>query len=630
MRSLRIFVNEIELEHVREDLKVRDENNSFSDQLKVSYTTRPVRIVENKAAVEALGELSISSAGKKKYFPCKIVMGAVRYNGVLTQNDKLNGFRKCDLKFGSAINGIMDKKIAAFFPSYNVTGAETFPEYSSESDAPHGAGQDWINEATARRGQTYPQVKWNLPYMRYRDKFGEDLKKEDTHYKYLGGINYYMLGDLVVNRPANLDAIDPTPYNATVIAPQVFVLSPLYYAFNTLGYVLSGNFVNSAFFRRLFFLSENDNMTKVIQKYPGVNIDITTPSWEQLMTRNFLGFQVPTYAKKVVLIAEEGEFKVRYKIRMPYDISQEFMKSEYGIDVLLNGVRIDSATSTSIETMEGEIPVSISEEQAGQEIEIRYHSFSREMPAEYQIEFAEDLPDLEFHDQHPTIDFARYLPDWTVAQLLNNLQKTFNLKIDFDDVAKEVQINFNEDDYLIGGEALPIRKSLEIGEFKNIPTESYLLKYANDEDHTMLISKEPLNINTVKDENTTPLEMPFKYIPHTSTAALSDAVMDKEGVGLMLAAAGSVNTSDNYNGLTLRISGVGGIGDTYWKRWLLFRLNAAGTTLKGPFTQTELYQISQKKKIYVDHQLWMVKAVDYKENSIALFETEIEVESVTF
>ena len=630
MRSLRIFVNDIELEHVREDLKVRDENNSFSDQLKVSYTTRPVRIVENKAAVEALGEFSISSAGKKKYFPCKIVRGAVRYNGVLTQYDKLNGFRKCDLKFGSAVNGIMDKKIAGFFPYYNVTGSETFPEYSEESSEPHNAGQDWIDEAASRIGRTYPQVKWQLPYMRYKGKFGEDLKKEDTHYKYLGGINYYMLGNLVVNRPADLNAIDPVPYNATVIAPQVFVLSPLYYAFNTLGYVLSGSFVNSSFFRRLMFLSENDNMTKVIQKYPGVIIDINSPAWEQVWTRNFLGLQSPTYAKKVILTAEEGEFKLRYKLRMAYDISQGYVKSEYGIDVFLNGNRIENFTSVSIDAQEGEIPISVSAEQAGQEIEIRYHSFSKEMPAEHKIEFAEDLPDLEFHDQHPTIDFSRHLPDWTVAELLNNLKNTFNLKIDFDDVAKEVQINFNEEDYLIGGEALPLRKSLEVGDIKNIPSESYLLKYANDIDSSMFISRDQINFNAVKEENTTPLVSAFKYIPHTSTAELSDAVMDKEGVGLILAAVGSVNTTNNFNGLSLNISGPGGIGTTYWKRWLLFRINAAGTTLKGPFTQTELYQISQKKKIYIDHQLWMVKAVDYKENSIALFETEIEVESVSF
>ena len=628
MRAFRIFVDGIELDYVREDLKVREENNSFSRQLKVSYTTRPIRIVENREAVEALGEFSIPSARKKKFFSCKIVKGGIRFNGIIIQNEKIKGFRKCDLKFGSAVNDIMDKKIASFFPTENVTGAVEFPEYSDESDSPHNAGQDWVNLASQMQGKTYPEVKWQLPQMSWKGKFGSDLKQEDTHYKYLGFINYFQLGELLVNRPASLTSFNEVPYNANVIAPQVFILSPLYYAFRELGYVLTGNFVKDPFFRRLMLWSENDNMTKVLQKYPGVVIDIASAPWEEVMAWNFLGIEAPTYAKRVMLTAEEGEYKVRYRIEMSFDLSESYMKGEYGVDVFLNGTRVGSFSSTSLEVQEGELPVSISAEQVGQQVEIRYHSFGREMPYDYLIEYAEDLPDLEFHDQHPTIDFSRYIPDWSVVEYLNNFGNAFNLRIEIDDVAKEVQIDFNENDYLIDGDVVVIRKSLEITSFKNIPAESYQVKYANDSDRWSFIA---IDLAQRKDENTEVLENKFKYIPHTTgPATLSDAVAEKEGVGLMLAAVGSVYTSDNFQGRTLLIPGKGGIFETYWKRWLLFRLNAGDGVLKGPFTQTELYQISQKKKIYIDNQLWMVKAINYKENSISLFETEIEGESVTF
>ena len=629
MRALRIISNGIELDYVREDLKVREENNSFNDQLKVSYTTRPMRVVENENAVAALGEFSIQSATKKKYFPIKVIRGGVHYNGVLIQNEKIPGFRKCDIKFGSAVNDIMDKPVAGFFPSFSVTGSNPVPPFSEESPAPFHVGDAWKTQAEALKGKIFPEAKWQLPQMDWRDKFGEDLKPEDTHYPYLGSLNYYMVGELVVNTPASVDTVGSIPNNLTVIAPQVFLLSPLFYAFETLGYVLTGSFVKDPFFRRLMLLSENDNMTKVMQKYPGIELDIASPDWQQVFSWNVIGVQSPTYAKVVTFTAEqEGEFIIRYMLEMPLDWgSGNYLKAEYGIDVFVDGNQVGHFSSMNPSLQEGELPFSIDADMVGKTIEVRYHCFSREMPLDYLIEYAEDLPDLEFYDQHPSIDFSRHLPEWSVAEYINNLKNTWNLKVSIDDVAKEVKLNFNEEDYLINGPMVIIRKSLQIAGFKNIPAESYLLKFANDADASQFVSRDLL---AEKDEHTEILEMPFKFIPHGRTAKLSDAVADKEGVGLMLAAVGSVFTTGEYLGRTLAIPGQGGIHDTHWKRWLLFRLNAGNAVLKGPFSQTELYQISQAKKIYIDNQLWLVKSVDYKENSVALFEAELEVESVTF
>ncbi len=87
MNSFRIFVNGIELPHVREDAKIHDENSSFYDEIKVKHNTRPVRVKENEKTLQALGEFEIATAKKRKYFPCKVVIGAIRYNGVLTQNE---------------------------------------------------------------------------------------------------------------------------------------------------------------------------------------------------------------------------------------------------------------------------------------------------------------------------------------------------------------------------------------------------------------------------------------------------------------------------------------------------------------------------------------------------------------
>jgi hypothetical protein len=52
--------------------------------------------------------------------------------------------------------------------------------------------------------------------------------------------------------------------------------------------------------------------------------------------------------------------------------------------------------------------------------------------------------------------------------------------------------------------------------------------------------------------------------------------------------------------------------------------------LKGPFSKTELHQVSKLMKVIIDNQKWLVKSIDYKENAAALFDTELELESITF
>lgn len=134
------------------------------------------------------------------------------------------------------------------------------------------------------------------------------------------------------------------------------------------------------------------------------------------------------------------------------------------------------------------------------------------------------------------------------------------------------------------------------------------------------------------DENTEILPTKFKYIPYKyGSHYLSEAIEDKAGIGLIIYDPGNhPRTSESFNGVNLQIPGAGGIYETFWKPWIIFQLGSMGATLSGPFTHTELYQISKAKKIFVDNQCYMVKSVEYTENSIALFETEIEVQAVTF
>ncbi len=628
MRSLKIIVNNIELDHVREDAQIHNENSSFSDAIKVQHTTRPIRIVENTAAITALGEFSIATAKKTKYFPCQIVIGATRYTGILTQLDKISGFRKCDLKFGSAINNIMDKKISSFFPAYSVINAEFPVAYNEEAVDEFGNQPDWVAQADFLAGKIFPEVMWQLPRMGYRYKFGSDLKPEDAHFGFRRYINGRGLDGLDVNSIIS-NASYFAMHNNNVLSPQVFFLAPLFYAFQSIGYKLQGNVVVSAFFKRLLLLSFNDNMVKISRKPPGVQLDISVTTWVRKTVYGFSNYPYQSYVKEVIFNPPNaGDYILRYDMNILFAGNNPLA---YGIEIFQGG-QLTAAQAGSMfpGRFEGKLYFTVEEGQENAPITFVYYNFNKIMPeAGYEIGWLEDLPEQDFYDMHPTVDFSRYIPDWTVIDFLNKIQKQFNLKIDFDDIEKTISLNFNVEDYLIGGKSVAIHKSLEIAEIKNVESESYVLKYENDIDKTSFIS---LKEGAVKEENTTEIETAFKFIPYGRlTCELSKETEDKAGVGLMIYdPINQPDISEHYNSKTLSIPGAGGIFETYHKRWLLFRLSSGNVVLKGPFSKTELHQVSKLMKVIIDNQKWLVKAIDYKENSNALFETELELESITF
>ncbi|MUP44912.1 hypothetical protein E0K83_04020 [Gramella sp. BOM4] len=623
MNSFRIFVNGIELPHVKDDARIHDENSSFYEEIKVQHSTRPIRIVENEDTLKALGEMEISTAKKRKHFPCLVVMGAIRYKGLLTQNERIPGFRKCDLKFGSEVNEIMNKKIASFFPTFSVIGEQYPRDYVSEAKEELGFQQEWADHAEAIAGKLYPEVKWQLPEIRYIDKFGTDLKDDDPHFYYLGHLNARDYNGLAKN-----DLISNSNYfkvhNKNVIAPRVFWLAPIQYAFESIGYKLVGNVPDHGFFKRLLSHSENDNMTKIPRKPPGEPLDLNSVLWEQrALPGIYNGILVQTWIKEIEFIPPNpGEHVLRYDMNIE---GQSF----HGVQIYKNDQLIANHTRLYPGEFEGALTFTVEEGQENTPFIFIYHHVAKFMPVDYELGWYNDLSELDFFDMHPTIDFSRYIPDWTTVDYLNRYQKMFNLKIDIDDVEKTIALNFNVQDYLFNGKTVPIFKSLEIAEPKNIEAESYLLKYANNVDTPQFVS---LHEDIERNENTKEIVTDFKFIPYNrGRHELSQRVEDREGVGLLLYdPAFHPGTVESFEGINLSMPGLGGVYDTFHKPWILFRLNAANPVLKGPFSKTELYQISKYKKILVDGQVYLVKAIDYKENSIALFDTELEVASVSF
>jgi len=122
MALIEIFANGIRLDFVNETLSVKTENNAFITDFKVSYNTFPFLVIENRNAKAALGPRDITSINKKTSVPVVVLFSGQRYTGTLTVSSYLPQYRKCNLKFGSAILPIMDKKCADFLPVHTGPG----------------------------------------------------------------------------------------------------------------------------------------------------------------------------------------------------------------------------------------------------------------------------------------------------------------------------------------------------------------------------------------------------------------------------------------------------------------------------------------------------------------------------
>lgn len=232
---------------------------------------------------------------------------------------------------------------------------------------------------------------------------------------------------------------------------------------------------------------------------------------------------------------------------------------------------------------------------------------------------------------HSTIQLGRYLPDWTFATYLNALQNCFNLQINTDDFLKKMELKFNEE-AINSGEKQIINKSLAVTGYDQTPNNAFLLKYENDADAALWITTAgAVTYGAQTSDFSETLSSKFKLIPHTYTANLSEEVDSKTGVGLMIYDHTVFPyTTTEYAGQNLSITGTGGIYETYWKKWLKFRLNASSVEMSGPFTETELNKIIDLKRIFIDNQEYIIQDVQYSETLQDNFEVKFNLLSVNF
>ena len=230
MALIQIFSLEgVEIEYKKDSLSLKKENNSLSSDFKVPHSQFPFLVIENDVTKSVLGSSDITSIRKNKIVPVVILENGVRYYGELQQLTVLSKFRKCNLKYGSDIIPIVNKKIAEFMPSVSVIPGETSPvPFTEESTEEITGNQYWETYPVSMIGQIYPDVKFQFPTIYWLNKFGVGLESTDFWYAYQNHINNFGTNDLeetiFLLNTGEVDGSEVTVVNKNVAVPHVFFI----------------------------------------------------------------------------------------------------------------------------------------------------------------------------------------------------------------------------------------------------------------------------------------------------------------------------------------------------------------------------------------------------------------------
>lgn len=638
MSLIRIEKDGIILDFVKESLTIRKENNALIRNFKVSHSTFPFLIVENKKTKETLGTRDITSVNKIKTIAVDVFENDLKYYGELKIVSYLKGYRKCDLKYASPLLEIINKKISDFMPVISiVTGAEIpTSDFVEESDTVFSGDNLWPAYAESIITQGFPNVKWNFPMMLWKNKFGEKMESDDPWIDFRNKVNFFLDEDYQLNTGEYISDEVIEVHNKNVPMPQIYLLSPLFYSLQSIGFTYEGDFTTNAFIKKLMMLSFKNNLCKVLLKTVASDV-VFNGAWI-----NF-GINFTDYKRKreIFDITETGDYTISLNFTVhaftapsiaPFAI--RLIVRRYAISPFGGYVQVDNEVAfRKMSTHEGEVfqgEFDMSFEDTNK-IYFDFECINDVMPISYTLNFRKANSDKDFYQMHPTIQTGRYLPNWTLATYINNIKNWFNLDVDIDDLRNKFVLKFNED-WITNQLPEIIKKSMAVKSYEQTPYQAFLLKYENDEDAALWITRSgPETYDKQTSDYSEDLQSKFKFVPSIlGTSDLTHPLEDKQGIGLLIYdEVAAPYTSESFNGQTLKIDGDGGIYDIFWKKWLKFRINASVIELTAGFTKTEIGKFIKTKRIHVDHQDYVVSNIDYKELQQDNYRVTFKVESVT-
>lgn len=638
MSLIKIVANGIELDYVKESLTLRVENNDLNSSYKAKHNNFPFLIIDNENAKLALGSNDMTSLSKKKLIEVEIYELDDKYYGQIRQLSFIPGFRKCDLKYGSDLLKITNKKISEFMPIVSVIPDETNPvPYAEESFSIENGDINWKTYPQTFLNLGFPAAKWQFPTMKWAEQFKDDNTAGLIWQNYSGNVNDYTpdLSELKINSSALVlgNSNDFSIVNNFVPSLQVYLFSPLLYALNSIGYNAEGEAYNHELLKRILFLSTKNNLSKAGVPFYYYYEAIMPYSWTIIgIEYQYIRIITSPYSEEgspaLANLSNNFVFEYEYNIQAGQDFSVFYSVTPIstGIDTWIEVFNVNN--TDSITTRSGKIAVIITELSY---LKIKHISNINTNPISSGYNYG-SIMNRDYYQFHPTIETGRYLPDWTFGKYLNELQKTFNLEIIEDPFRKIVTLNFIDNEYF---QSLPLvlDKSFKTPIKDIIANNYFILKYKNDTDLALLIGQNSSDLYFGEDvEFSTKIEVDFKEVDfNLVTATLSESSNAKEGTGLMIFDTSHKpyvrKTWSTYN---LSISLDGGIFETFYLKTLKVRILASCVEIQGAFTKTELGKIKKGKTIYFDNQKFIILNYEYTEVDDNFLNVKMKLETINY
>lgn len=633
---IRIFKDEHEIEVVKETLTLTRDNRFMDNDFKIQSNSYPFMIIENEATRLALGSNISTSKNREQFHEVQVITPEGNFVGELQILTYTKNFRKCNLRFFSPLYTIKDEKINSFLPELISTHPTLIPDFGYEEkrniEIPPALANTWnvFGADVSKKG--FPETFFNLPTIYWKYKFGEKLDEDDDWFNYRGVVNEYVYDNGVRYASYNGYLLNNGVqfYNVTVNAPKVYLLAPILAATASVGYKLTGSFVESEFVKKILLDSENDNLTEIeLEKFI---YDIpTSGGWVEINSS--------TLKKKIIVnnVIQPGRrYRVDLKVKK---ILNNIVLGVVNVvsDLSQNSVMLfENVSMEDYEQISVEIN-GVSANNGVNRLEIEFYKIHQIFQVQTNANplLIEDFKLYEIAEKkgfstHPVINLQRFCPDWSFADYLNECKKLFNLKITTNDHEKTLNIDFFEDKFTdYSGVEL---ESILIDDYDSVEFDSILLKYDNVHDDVVFVDKNEIKAGQILiQEHTKEVPSKFKYLPVEPNKGLSmsDFIDEKGGVGLLiydhshslytLPLANYTSNEINYD-LTLQ-----NIFVNFHRKSFSNYLSGGVFPAKSVVDERTIKNIALLDFVFIDNKRYYVNSMKYKELSNGLFSVDFEL-----
>lgn len=600
MKLISIYRDGVELAYIRETLSLKIDMSLFPDTLKFESNEFPFLIINN-AQTDKLFGLNDISIDSSPYYNVTIVTSEGSIPGELQVLECFEGYRKCNVRFASKLFAESKKKLKDLMPVISVNNINPPLPYSDKYEGVPPAPTYYSSYVDSKRKGMFPDQLWTAAQISFPTKNGDYLKEDDAWFKYcryLNGRNqegyYYqnVLEDTVEGGKV---------HNLNVPTWNVFLLTPLKIICDSIGLKFPDKLLNNPLATSLAFYSSNTNLTEVTAGRDLIYIDFGRWNWQFIVTN--IDPNKPSWIKDWNLnVTKTGKHVVNYKFKAfnnYYRIGLSIWNASGPLnpDYMLIEERTfynrEEIFDTSFEFYVTEQDLKVKKRFA---LEVR--AVKNVDPFEIDHIYSHDVLTSTGYMFHPTIEIARYLPDWTVGDYLDQLRLLFNIQ--FREIENNTVLDVEYNDIEISHTDYVDLGSLYIESFPKNEITDLVLKFGNEVDPKVYVNKESVSENRITiDDKTKILENKFKNLPSTITEA-SDK---KDGVGLVLLSSSTDMPVSSVGTESLTMAS---IYSHYYKNSTEAFLHTNRLEIEHSVTIFVLNEIQIKRKVLVNKRPYLV------------------------